>query len=421
MVTPIPLHPQAPQPDDALVNPDVLLLNALLASCEWRPETYGVSQEMLGSHQQAWAFCQDFQDKIGAPPSVAHFARTFPTIEILGGVPIEWAAGKVREAFYEREMRRQMMSAIASLNAGDYEQAREALLEVTKPGPAGRPEGMNVFDLNSVADETVKVGWDTHWGRLKAVTSGPCRGELWYLGARLGQGKSWLAACFAVAAARQGAKVAVASVEMPMVEYVNRVHSLLASHDPALRKALRGNDPKLRAAALEAVPKLPGSIEVFDPSRLRMNLTGIEALCSQHDVVVADHVGLLADAAGKRSVEDWRVAAVISNSLKEFTLRYQMSIIGVVQVNREGERDDDVPPKVSQLAQTDALGQDGDVIITYRRMGDRAMKHYIAKNRTGPNDTFYSRFLPGQGDFTEISQDEARKIQTEDKDRAQQA
>lgn len=412
---------QNQQPEQPLDDPDVLILNALLASRTWNPEAHGITPDMLGGYRQAWAFCQDYQNKTGAPPSIEHFARSFPSVEMLGGVNVEWAADKVRQKFYERQMRSQMMSAIASLNAGDYELAREALLEVTKPSPTGRPQGMDIYSVESIAEETVKLGWQSFWGRLMAVTGGLKRGELWYLGARLGQGKSWLAACHAISAAEQGARVAVASVEMPMVEYTNRVHSLLAREDAALRKALRGRDLKMRRAALEAAPKLPGSIEVFDPSRLRMNLTGIETLCAQYDIVVVDHVGLLADATGKRSVEDWRVAAVISNSLKEFTLRYGMSILGVVQVNREGESATDSPPKVSQLAQTDALGQDADVITTHRRMGDRAMKHYIAKNRTGPNDTFYSNFLPGEANFAEISQEQARNISMEDKDRSQQA
>lgn len=421
MVTPIPLHPQAPQPEEPLDNPDVLILNALLASGEWNPESHGLSKDMLGSHHQAWAFCQDYQDKTGGPPSVQHFARSFPTIEMLGGVSVEWAAGKVRQQHYERQMRRSLMGAIASLNAGDFEAARTSLLEVTAPSPTGKPQGLNVYDAGSVSEETVKVGWDTHWGRLKAVTGGPGRGELWYLAARLGQGKSWMAACMAVAAARHGARVAIASVEMPMVEYTQRIHSLLTENDPELQRALRGPDEQMRQAALAAVTPMPGSIEVFDPSVLRMNLTGIETLCAQYDVVIPDHVGLLADTNNRKSMEDWRVAGTISNTLREYSLRYHMSIIGVLQVNREGETSTDAPPKVSQLSQSDAFGQDGQVIITYKRMGERAMKHYVAKNRNGRGDTFYTRYLPGVGDFSEISQDEARAIQLEDKDRAASA
>lgn len=418
MVTPIQLRPDQPQPEEALDSPDILILNALLGSGTWNPEAFGISKDMLGSCHQAWSFCQDYQDKTGSPPKVAHFARTFPDIEVLSGVSVEWAADRVRQSHYEREMRRALMGAIASLNAGDHEGARESLLEVIKPSPTGRPSGLDVFDPATVAEGIIKNGWATYWGRLKAVTGGLGRGELWYLAARLGQGKSWLAACYAVAAAEQGARVAIASIEMPAVQYTNRIHTLLARSDTGLRRDISGLDPKLRQAALKALPKIPGTIEVFDPSHLRMNLTGMETLASQFDVIIPDHVGLLADATGKRSVEDWRVAAVISNTLKELTLRHHVSILGIAQINREGETASAAPPKVSQLAQSDALGQDADVVVTLKRMGTRAIKHYVAKNRGGNEDTFYTHYRPGDAEFGEISADEARNIAAFDADRA---
>jgi hypothetical protein len=72
---------------------------------------------------------------------------------------------------------------------------------------------------------------------------------------------------------------------------------------------------------------------------------------------------------------------------------------------------------VSNLSQSDALGQDGDVVMTHKRLGERAMLHNLGKNRGGRNGRYYTRFEPDKADFSEISADTARMIASEDMDR----
>lgn len=416
MVSPTPMFGGQPQSEAPLDSPEVLAINALLRSGRFDPEAYGIDVDMLAGYQQAWSFCQDYQDKTGAPPSIELFTRSFPTIEMVDGVDVRWAAEKLKAAHYEREVRRQLGTATRAMREGDLEAVREAVREIALPNPLSKPKGMNITDIETVAQSGVKIGFNTPWPTLTAATNGIGRGEFALVGARLGQGKSWLIPGYVLAAAQMGARCAIASCEMPMVQYIRRIHAWQAP-DLVTLKRLRSTDEDERKAALAALPPMAGSIEVFDPSVMRMNMRSIEALASEYDYVGIDHVGLLQDHSGKRAIEDWRVAAVISNSLKETALRFNAALMGAVQINREGETASSAPPKVSNLAQTDALGQDADIILTLKRLGERSMLHSLGKNREGHNIRFYTEFEPNTASFREITGDQARVRAMEDQDR----
>lgn len=417
MASATPLFTEQPQPEEALSSPEVLVLNALLKSGRFDPHAYGLDVDMLTAHHHAWHFCQDYHDKVGQAPPIELFSRSFTDVEILGGaLDPHWAATQLKTAHYERELRRRLANAAKHVRVGDLEAAREEIRELALPNPLNKPRGMSITDVESVAESGVKIGFNTPWPTLTAATNGHSRGEFLLLGARLGQGKSWLAPGYMLAAAGMGARVAVMSCEMPMVQYARRLHAWQAP-DKAVLKLLRSTETKERQRGLKKLPALSGSVDVFDPSVMRMNLRSVEALAAEYDVVWIDHVGLLADHHGKRAIEDWRVAALISNSLKETALSFHCALAGAVQINRAGETASMSPPKVSDLAQTDALGQDADIVITLKRLGERSMLHSLGKNREGHNIRFYTQFEPASASFAEITGDEARLRSMEDDNR----
>lgn len=418
-VQPIALRPHQVQPDAPLESPEVLIINALLdADGGFRPEVHGVGKEMLRAHQKVWEWCLDYQVKTGSPPSRTLLSRSHPSFEILTGVNVDWAADKLRDAFAAGEMRRMIQGAIFSMNEGDMAGAQDLISAAARPRQLSRPHGMDVLDPASVDESAIKIAYPVPYATLQGCTHGIGLGELWYLGARLGQGKSWLLPLYAVAAAAAGADVGVLTLEMPKRIWIHRVQAYLAAGNPALQAALRSSDMTTRKVAVSSLPPLLGSIEVLDPSDIKMNTRAVSSVALERKLVIVDHVGLMQDPAGKRSVEDWRTAAVISNSLKEISLELNCAVLAAAQINREGESQTATPPKVSQLAQSDALGQDADTVITLKRMGINAMMHSVGKNRSGPDQVrFYSQFRPAVADFSEISKDQALTSALEDEQR----
>lgn len=407
-------------PEDPLDSPEVLIINALLEAPEgFRPDRYGVSKEMLSCWEKPWSFCVEHQRTEGHPPSRELFARTFPDFELLRGVKPAWAAEKLRSAYRDRTMRKEVRTALNLLNSGSVDDAQEILRRIARPQGFEVVEGLDVLDPATVDDDKAKIAYPTMWPYLNHLTKGGVGlGELWYIAARFGHGKSWKLPCYGVAMAEAGATVAIASLEMPKRSYVRRIHKILARNDMAVLSRLGDRDRAVRTDALASIPKLSGKIQVFDPGDMTMDMRAIRRLAGDFQYILIDHMGLMLSSDGVAAIKDWRVAAEISNESKRITLEERCGIVGAVQVNREGEtKGSFLPPKPSNIAGTDDLGRDADVLVMMSRMGERSMLQDIPKNRGGVAGRFYSMFEPDLGMFDEISKDTALDRARKDKER----
>lgn len=420
MVQPIPLRPDAPQPDAPLDDAECLVINALLREDEFNPAAYGLREEMFTTWSKAYLFCLGHQQRAGFPPSLELFAASFPTFTMCSGVDPGWAADQLRGVFAEAELRRQLQAASAALREGDMDAARKAVADAAKPSDIYRPKGLEVMDPSVIEDSPVKVGVQMPWPTLQELTGGVGFGETLTLGARYGIGKSYLATLFAIEAAQVG-PVAIMSCEMTKRRYIRRIHRTLAADSPELQRDLDSPERQVRFAAFEQLKPPPHPIHVLDPRDAKMSLRTLEGLAVEHRTIIVDHVGLLTNHAGKRAIEDWRVAAEISNVTKEVNLAADIALVLLSQINREGENTHGwQPPKPSKLVGTDALGQDADMVVTMARMhpGGRSMAYDLGKNREGPSGRFYSRFEPGTATYTEIDKDIALEIMREDQDKS---
>jgi len=103
--------------------------------------------------------------------------------------------------------------------------------------------------------------------------------------------------------------------------------------------------------------------------------------------------------------------ASISNSLKTIALAQGTAMLCAAQINRDGDTGS-APPKVKNLAQSDALGQDGDVVLTMRAKPKNVATHFsIEKNRHGLSGIpFFTTFDPNTGTYTEISGEHAEDL-----------
>jgi replicative DNA helicase len=131
------------------------------------------------------------------------------------------------------------------------------------------------------------------------------------------------------------------------------------------------------------------------------------------DAVFIDYAGLMAAPSGQAAIEDWRHMAAISNALKLTALSNEVRVIAAAQINRDGDTTGLRTPKLKNLSQSDALGQDGDVVVTMKQSG-QAMAYSIEKNRHGEGGKkFFTNFQPNIGKFDEIGEEEAQTISDE--------
>ena len=303
----------------------------------------------------------------------------------------------------------------------DIEGAFEHLESIRRPR-THRRSATSVLDHSSVTEQFDVKRIEVPYPTLMRVTNGGIAdAELWYLAARLGTGKTTSLLDFAASAAKTGVSVCIHSCEMPYRQVAWRTALRLAARDKILVDKLRRGDELEKKEALDEIGStLPGSIVVLDPSHGAINTIGsVKESCQEYDLVIVDHVGLLRDHTGKRAIEDWRVMATISNMLREMTLETNTSVLGAAQVNRGGDKHGKgTPPKASDLAQSDALGQDADVLVTMSEFSERSRVFSAEKVRNGPSAKWYTRFDYDRNDFTEISKELAETISDEDDDRA---
>lgn len=420
MTDPVPLRPGV-QTNDYGTSPEALAISALLATGMFNPGAYHVSLDDLACYEQVFTFCEDYQARAGHGPAPDLVAKRYPDFTFTAGVDARWATAVLKEISWGRLARRSTSDALGDLLDGDIHGFRTKIRELvdTPVTPATSLQGVASFDPANVATRHRKIGIPTPYHTLTEVTDGIGADEMWLLAARLGHGKTMTATYFAAIAAECGKFVRYLSLEMPAHKINGRVLMHHARRDRPLLHRLRSLDEDTRAAAVgEIAERYAGYVETIDPSITPINVATIEQAMQGTDLLVIDHVGLLKDRKGRRAIDDWRVAAAISNEIRELNLRYHSSVLCVSQINRGGDRPGAMtPPKLSDVSQTDAFPQDADVGITFCQPSPSVHSFALGKWRDGEQRRWYSTFDPASGDFSEISKDVALALKLADDDR----
>lgn len=231
----------------------------------------------------------------------------------------------------------------------------------------------------------------------------PRPGQLWYVAARPGVGKSALALQIASHVARglvaRGQEVRKAYtvlgwfLEMSHLECTTR---LIASESNVSVSAITGHRVqdkdwprlakgigKLNGARFFYAPPRIDSIEAFVRlARRRVRTSGVK-------VVIVDYVGL-AKSSQLRKASMNELMTRVSRDLKRLALSENVLVIALAQLNREVEKRPDSIPVLSDLRDSGSLEQDADgvLMIHYPHNYDSSEPEdrkyiYIRKNRNG--------------------------------------
>lgn len=403
-------------PSEGPETPEALMISALIDSGEFNPEKFHLTEEHLTCWSKLWRFGVEYQQTAGVAPPENLIKQKFPEFEIIRGLDPSWAAQQLHKAHSSRLLRARLLEAIEKVKEEEVDQAYDIVESIHRPHTYVK-EASDVWEYSTVEAFDIKkipVPWDS----LGRATGGIGPSELWYIAGRPGTGKSFALTEFASRAMREGYKVGYVSCEMPAYQIHKRVlRSLAVAWDAKLLKAIDSHDKDVYKPAMDTLrERTKGTLGVIDPSHGRMTNSLVRAQMDKYDLVLVDHVGLLSTNDGRKAIDDWRAMAHISNTLREDTLATGISVVGAVQLNREAEHGTSAP-KVSQLGQSDALGQDGTVVITMRKLSDSVRLWSAEKNREGAPVKWFTRFDPDKALFTQIPADLSRELQVLDEDR----
>jgi len=220
-------------------------------------------------------------------------------------------------------------------------------------------------------------GIGTGFGQLDELTLGFGAGELWYVAARPGIGKTALALGMAAAAADGGGRSALFfSLEMRRLDLTERLVSAMSGvhyRHLQLRKLSMEHYDKAMATVrqLARLPLVIDEERRMTPARLRSRARKLFAgLRGKHPharpgLIVLDYVQLMADDSSEGNRNDQLER--ISRSLKILAGELDVTIVALSQLNRPDKRAGNARPTLADLRGSGALEQDADKVLMIHR------------------------------------------------------
>jgi len=400
---------------------EALLISALINSQAVGEEVgYGISPTVFEGYQAEYNWLTNYVSTYGCQPTPEIFKFKFGGFPLVAHHDIRSAADMVHSSSNRRRMMTAITEAADLIHLGDHDAAYQTMMEAQPRRAVARPRRLltDTSHLDSWDHERFAV--ELPYRTLQKFTGGIRAGNLWYLAARPAQGKSAHLASITKQAVKDGNRVLFHSLEMSEEEVRARFHASFAADlgYPKItlttlrdRTVDRAMYKKLIGELGERMEAWGGALDVHTPADGPVSPSVVATRCGEYQLSVIDYIGLMTADGGGMAIDDWRVMAKISNSLKSIALAQSDSrLLCAAQINREGETGS-APPKVKNLAQSDALGQDGDVVLTMRSQKDVATWFSLEKNRHGPSGIhFHTTFDPNTGTYTECSADYAETL-----------
>lgn len=235
------------------------------------------------------------------------------------------------------------------------------------------------------------AGVSTGFGSIDRITDGLAPKELSVVAARPSEGKTALGLSMArMMAFHQSTPTLFISLEMPEHSIMTRIVAMETGI--SFRDIRRGSLGKQDFAKCQAVAKAikESPFGIVDGSA--MTISEIGRIIRNNiktrgvKVVVIDYIQIIRhEGKAERRTEQ---VAEISKELKHFAKRYDVHICALAQVNRESAKENR-PPKVHEIAESDQIEKDADLVILLHRPKDESGVNgaegavYVAKQRDG--------------------------------------
>lgn len=292
---------------------------------------------------------------------------------------------------------RTVQLALAGKNdpAEAVERARAALDELAVDARGGA----SATSIDELANDALQRYADpsppslsTGWADLDDIMAGGLRdGTLTVVAGRPGLGKSNVACCLALNAARAGHGVLFASLEMTKAEVTDRLISNMSNvrlHNLTEHR-LSDDDWSSVESGVARMNALP--LRISDDPYL--TVAGVRSLARDRmrterglDLVIVDYLQLV-KPPDERVPRQEQVSAM-SRGFKLLAKELGCPIVLLAQLNRESEKRQSKRPALSDLRESGAVEQDADSVWLLHRPEDEArageMDLIVAKNRQGP-------------------------------------
>lgn len=259
------------------------------------------------------------------------------------------------------------------------------------------------------------TGLTTGFREFDKMTSGMQKGDLLILAARPSMGKTALALNMALSAWHSGGAVGIFSLEMSSEQLVLRMLSSEAGiPHQKIRNAMVSSDEWIEltnhagrlAEAKMFIDDTP-SISIMELRAKARKLKAQENI----QLIVIDYLQLI--TTGGRYENRTQEIAAISRSLKALAKELGIPVLALSQLSRSLEARMDKRPQLSDLRESGAIEQDGDVIFfIYRDVvynpeteDPDLAEIIVGKQRNGPIGSFHVKFHGEVTKFQDLTMD----------------
>lgn len=360
------------------------------------------------------------QDALAARAQLEEVGGTAFLLELQEDLPSLGLIEQHARIIKEKSILRQLISSASLVIRDCYEQGEATLDDILDKAEKGvfsiahKIAKPNFVQLNVLLKQTFHrlantkisangvTGLPTGFAKFDTMTSGFQKGDLIILAARPSMGKTALMLNMAVAAAREGHKVGIFSLEMSSEQLLLRMLSSEShiSHQK-IRNASISSDEWVsltNTAARLAETKIyvddTPSLTIRD---LRSKARKLKAQ-GELDMLIIDYLQLL--SGGGQFENRTQEISAISRALKALAKELEIPVLAGSQLSRSLEGRMDKRPLLSDLRESGAIEQDGDLIFfLYRDVvynPDTEHPHLteiiIGKQRNGPIGTCYATF-----------------------------
>lgn len=403
-----------------------LLISALLNSGDVeQARKHGLMPSHMVGFRAEYNWLLNYPKTYGSAPSVGIFRSEFPSFVVYDHHDVRSAVDQVFKAFKRRSLTEAMTRGYELMGDGDTDAACEIIREAAQPLRT-RSEHRNILtDTERLSDwDQPRSYIEWPYPTVQRATGGLKAGHLAYLAARPGQGKTAHLVNIVGNAVLAGNRVRFFSMEMSDEEVAARFHAFFAARwriPEITLGAIRDRTVDLATYRSflgllgEKLIGSGGSLDIKTPRDGKVTPGAVAAGADEYHLHAVDYIGLMHTDGVSSSAEGWQKIEHISNSLKETALADRTAILSAAQINREGEKSGESMPRVVNLAGGDALGRDGDVVMTLKAKGGGVASSFLLdKNRHGPGELrFWTVFDPNHGIFTEISEETAEGMAIE--------
>jgi replicative DNA helicase len=397
----------------------------------------GVTDEMFRSFGEEWYFINEFYSKHGKIPDKKTIERRFPGFLVADTVDTEYFAYELKQSHTEWLLADVIKDAALMLSDKDVNGALKYIHDHTMKiaQHMGMVDDTDIFDAEDelYLDIQERVnrfeiygssGIPTGFPSIDEAIGGLNPGELIILGARLGVGKSYLLQRMAASAVTHGHTVQFDALEQTRSQVNIRIMSMLSGK---IGQSVFSSKDLMQGKNIDLVEwrrflrtvrnEIPGKLHVADARSGPLDFTTINGQIERNKpgILFIDYLTLM-----KKQSNNWQDIVGLSNGCKLIAMKNQIPVVAAAQLNREGgiTKDADDMPGVEALAYSDAIGHDADIVITAKKMSQRVLCLYMAKNRNGfAGFKTWVRFSPDAGRFEEVDYTLARDMIDEDKTR----